>query len=86
MALPILALIQAATTLIPLFSKKGPSEKAAAKKLLKANNGPVSSSVGIAAITASLGLCTQVSSLEEAIMPLILALFGLYSYFKPAKS
>ncbi len=81
---PVLALIQAATTLLPLLSKKGPSEKEAAKRLLKANNGPVSSSVGVAAITASLGLCTQVTSLEDVIMPLIVAIFGLISYFKPA--
>ena len=86
MALPILALIQAATTLLPLLSKKGPSEKEAAKKLLSANNGPVSSSVGIAAFTAALGMGTQVTSLGGAIMPLIVAIFGLISYFKPAKS
>ncbi len=85
MAFPVLALIQAVTTLTPLFKKNSLSEKEEAKKLLSANNGPVSSSVGIAAITASLGLGSQVSSLEEAIIPLIVAIFGLISYFKPAK-
>ena len=85
MPLPVLpVLLQAGIDILP-FITKSLSEKADAKKLLAENNGPISSSIGVAAITASLGLCTQVTSLEEAIMPLILALFGLYSYFKPAK-
>ncbi len=81
MALPILAIIQAVTTLTPLFSKKGPSEKEEAKKLLAENHGPVSSSLGVAGMVAAAVMVPQVDSLESAIAPLVSAIVGLICYF-----
>lgn len=76
MALPLLALINAGITLIPLLSKKGPSEKEAAKAVLKDNNGTISSSLGLSLMASGLAVAT----LEEAVYGLVMGIVGLICY------
>jgi len=86
MPLPILPIAQALMTIMPLFGKdKSLSQKAEAKQALSENNGPISSSVGVAAIAAAVTMAPQVDSLESAIAPLVSAIVGLICYFIRAK-
>ena len=81
MAFPVLALIQAVTTLTPLFKKNSLSEKEEAKKLLSANNGPISSSLGVGLMASGLA----VGSMEEAVYGLVMGVVGLILYVIQAK-
>jgi hypothetical protein len=85
MAIPILAIVQAVATLSPLFKKNSQTEKAQAKVLLKDNNASVSSRAGMAAVIAAGGVyaATPPESLEGLITALVLAAFGVFSYFYP---
>jgi len=86
MPLPIVPIAQALMTIMPLFGKdKSLSEKEEAKRALSENNGPVSSSIGVAGVAAALAMAPQVDSLESAIAPLVSAIVGLICYFIRAK-
>ena len=84
MPIPLVPIISAITALVPLFNKSA-SERAEAKQVLSANNGPVSSSIGVAAMAAAVTMLPQVDSLESAITPLVSAIVGLICYFIRAK-
>ena len=79
MAIPVPVLIQAVTTLIPLFTKKRKSEteKAQAKQALVDNNGPLSSAAGLLLFGGGVAY----ASTEEAIMGGLTALVGVALYF-----
>ena len=79
MAIPFLAVAQAISTLVPLFNKSL-SEKAEAKKVLAANNGTITSSIGQLAIGESVVALTQSASLEEAITAVVTSIIGLLLY------
>ena len=77
MAIPFLAILKAAEVLLPLTRKRSKSEEADAKKVLADNNGPISSSIGMALMASGVA----VGTLEDAVYGFIMGLVGLICYF-----
>jgi len=79
--IPFMAILKAAEVLLPLTKKRSKSEEAEAKQVLVENNGSLTSTAGIIAMTAAAAAVPHVTSLEDALTPLITAIVGLLCYF-----
>ena len=81
MALPIPLILQAIATLVPI-GKASLSQKEDAKTLIKANNGPLSSSLG----TILMGGGVVYGTFEEAVYGVVASLVGLGLYLYQNRS
>ena len=84
MAFPILAVVQAITTLTPLFKKNSLSEKEEAKVILKDSVDPSTTALGFAALGGA-GTVLAVGGLDELVTSLVMAVMGIILYFVRAK-
>lgn len=81
MAITVPLILQAFATISPLFKKNSLSEKEDAKKVLKANHGPVSTLLAAGLVTGGV----VYGSLEEAIYGVLAAVVGLGFYLYKGK-